>query len=386
MEQQIVLDLDIHDVNTLVIEPALDYENVFQRSTGLYKIVVGKTKWRMTHLSTPSNMLQPKTSCNDWNPNINFRLRPSEIGTVEWEVNGEQCPDEFDEACLRNLKPEADIVTKPHGPTISAMEMAMATQIRRGLGNDFYEVSWFGNLNFGADVQAGEYDLSMLHPTERKNLTRMLEHHNGWWSEAIARTTESGEAGRVRLVDTNDGTAGGNAMNPANIADFLRQMILSSGLILQSWIYKNEGAPPMFLLQSGLYDALIEYYRSIGDEQQRALIMNGEPVPGTTTFDGYVVKRMTDWDLFDHKTGNIDPATGRSKIQRAMFTARENLCLLAHASSATEKYPESGLIIQESPIIKDKGLKFVYATWGFGCGIAQPQLLTIGINSSQNFV
>jgi len=106
--ETIILDLDVHDVNSLVLEPAFNYENIFQRTNKVYKIVVGVTKYKMLHLSRPGNNLQPKSGCKTWNPNVNFNLRPWEIDSCEFELNMEYCLDEFDEACLRNLKPVVD--------------------------------------------------------------------------------------------------------------------------------------------------------------------------------------------------------------------------------------------------------------------------------------
>jgi len=56
MEPIILLDLDTHDVNALVLEPAFNYDNIYQRNLSVYKFEVGITKLRMTHLSRPSNV------------------------------------------------------------------------------------------------------------------------------------------------------------------------------------------------------------------------------------------------------------------------------------------------------------------------------------------
>jgi hypothetical protein len=383
MEPIILLDLDTHDVNALVLEPAFNYDNIYQRNLSVYKFEVGMTKLRMTHLSRPSNVLQPKTGCEDWNPTVNFSLRPYEINSVEYELMGEQCSDEFDRGCARNLKDSADEVTRL-GAKVNDIEMAMAMQTRKSLVDSIYKIAWFGQTDFGAQATAGAYNLASLPLKEKAKLIAMLEHQNGWWSEIKARVSLGSEFGKVRYVDTNDGTSDGNATDPANIVDYLLQMRLTAHPILQYWNTNNPSEMPVYLLQKGLFDALVKYYRSLGTEIANRLIVDGLPVPNATTFDGFPVLLMPDWDMFDFETGNISTTTGYSKKQRAIFTAVQNLCGIVHGNSI-EGRPESSLAIQQSPLLKDKGKKWMYASMGIGFGIAQPVLMVAGYNSSDTY-
>lgn len=388
--ETIILDLDVHDVNALILEPAFNYENIWQRTNRVYKIVLGKSKFRMTHLNEPSNNLQPKTPCKNWNPTVSFGLRPDEISACEYELNGEQCLDEFDQGCLRNLKPAADIITKDPGATINAIELAMAMQLRKGVRKDAYKVAWFSDPDFRTDVAAGVYDLSAKPIAEQEKMIAMLEHCSGWFNELVARTTETDEFGKVRLVNSNDGTAAGNALNPSNIVGFLDDMISQSHPILRYWNRdKAQSEWPIFMLSPDLFTALIEYYRSIGDLNQRAFIMDGIGVPGMTTFNGYPVMEVPEWLMFDVETGSMLTSgaySGKSKKQRAIFTAKENLVALAHARTLEGDFAGSSFVIQKSPVLKDKGIRYIYGAWGMGFGVAQPALLTLGLNSSTSYV
>lgn len=388
--ETIILDLDVHDVNSLVLEPAFQYENFWQRTTGVYKIVLGKSKYRMTHLNEPSNNLQPKTPCKTWKPTVSFGLRPDEVASCEYELNGEQCLDEFDQGCLRNLKPATDIITKTEGATITAIEMAMAMQLSRGIGNDAYKIGWFSDPDFQADVDAGVYDLSAMSLKEREKFIAMMEHCTGWFNELIARTSETDRFGKVRLVDANDGTASGNALNPSNIIGFLDDMISNSDPILRFWNRRRPQSEwPMFMLTPDLFKALTDYYRSIGDLNQRAYIQDGLPVPGMTTYDGYAVMEVPEWLMFDIETGSMLTSgaySGKSKKQRALFIAKENLVALAHAQTIQGDFAGSSFVIQKSPVLKDKGVRYMYGAWGMGFGVAQPVLVTLGLNSSNSYV
>ena len=212
----------------------------------------------------------------------------------------------------------------------------------------------------------------------------MLEHRNGWWSEIQARVGASGEYVKIRYVDTNDGTSGGNATKPANIADYLRELRMASHPILQFWnLDLPKAAWPVYLLQRGLFDALFKYYESLGTEIANRFIIDGKPVENALVFENYTVLMMPEWDMFDFETGKM-AANGQSLTQRAIFTAPENLCGIAHAQSL-EGAPESALVIQKSPLIKDKGKSWMYASLGIGFGIAQPILMTVGYNSSETY-
>jgi hypothetical protein len=187
-------------------------------------------------------------------------------------------------------------------------------------------------------------------------------------------------------VDSNDGTVAGNALNPANIADYLRDLRNKSSMILKSW---NRNKPmaeyPMYMLQGGLFQAYRTYLQSLGTEMANMLIIDGEAVPGVLMFEGYRVIEIPEWDMYDYETGNYNETTGQSNIQRAIFSAPENLTGLANMRDV-EMMPGSGLVVQVDPIIKNKGKKYMYYAFGMGFGVAQPQLMTASWNSSESFI
>lgn len=391
MNENILLDLNTCDATSLVLEPSLSYDNILQRNFNIYKFVTGKNRWKMLHLNKPSNMLQPKTSCDEWNPNINFKLRPHELETCEWEINGEQCPDAFDEDCFRNLKAapgEAARFTSLLGlkPEYQALELAMMMRVREGLTDDIFKVAWFGNVNFSEIVEAGNYDLSHKSPKEIASLTRMMENCNGWWSEIKARAhLKDGDYGKVRYVNTNNGTAQGNAMNPSNIKAYLDRMKSIAHPILGLWNLKMARSEwPCYFLQKGLFDALVTCYESQNCLQDCSLIYDGLPVPGATTYKGHPVFMMAEWTMWDYETGAMDPNTGYSKHQRALFSAKENLCGISNMMNIDGRVG-STLVIERDPSLKAKGKKYIYGCIGLGFGIAQPILMVAGWNSSFDY-
>jgi hypothetical protein len=382
----ILLDLDTHNALQLLIEPTFQYDNILQRNLGVYKIETGKDKMRMLHLNKPSNSLQPKQGCEHWNPTVKFNLRPYEIGVCDYELNGEQCPDEFDEGCMRNLRGTLDSPDPYNSPAINALMNAMVLLLRESLVDDVYKVAWFGRSNFRELVADGDYDLSHYSADQREKLISMIQVCDGWWAEIEARVYDTSDKGRVRWINSNDGTVAGNAINPANVEAYLRKMRLASSPILRFW---NRNRPveqlPCYLVQTGIFDALLSAYQAKDCCELQMYTLNGEPVPGVLMFEGYQVIAVPEWDMWDHETGQIDENTGYSRNQRALFTAKENLCAIANMSSLAGR-PESSLVIQRSPLLKDKGKTWMFAQYGFGFGIAQPSLMTASWNTSDTFI
>lgn len=388
--ETLLLDLDTRSTLRLLIEPALTLDNPLQRTLGVYHFMFGKDKARMLHLKKPRHNLQPKKNCNHWNPTVSFKMRADELMVDDFELNGEQCPDEFDEGCLRNLRGPVNEFERNAGnqPEINELEAAMVRLLRESLSDDFFRVAWFGNARFEELVDADYYDLDKVDysPDEKENFIEMMQHTDGWWAEIERRVRETGEFDKVRYVNSNDGTASGNATRPENIRDFLLQMKNSSHVLLRNWRRgRAESERPVFMVQPGLFAAYKAWLINNGTFQdfQFRLQTQGEAVHGVLMFDGNLVIEMPDWDAWDAEVGLFDEETGQSKVQRAIFTAKENLCGLANTRNLAGY--SSSLMIQESPVLKDKGKKFMYGAWGLGFGIASPVLMTAAFNSSTTF-
>jgi hypothetical protein len=382
----IILDLDTHTANEVVLEPAFQYENIAQNTLGVYMFKFGQDKLRMTHLSKPGNMLQPRSGCDTWNPTIRLSMRPDEIVVSDYEVNGEQCPDEFDEGCLRNLRGDMPWTFPNYGPELTALDRAMIEQVRRGLVDDIYKVAHFGDQSIRLKLAAGDINLDHLSPDQKENFLVQMEVTDGWWTEIEGRAYSSDPYQKVRYVDSNNGTLAGNATVPANVAAFLRKLRMTSSMVLRNW--NRSGSieqRPMYLVQPGIFQALLQYYQGLGLEQSFAYIREGAPVLGVLRFENHLVVEIPEWDVYDFETGNMDETTGYSKKQRALFIAPENLTGVANFRNL-QSIPGSGLVVQNSPVLRDKGKKFIYYAFGMGFGLAQPQLVTAAWNSSDTYV
>lgn len=386
----ILLNLNVEEGIDLLMEPMFQSDNPLQNRHGIFFFKNGQDKYRMIHLSRPENTIQPKTSCDNWNPTVSFNLRPDEIGSKEYELNGEQCPDVFDAACARFLRAPIDDANRMDSllgqkTELNPLEQAMVLATREAMGQDFWKIGWHGNTNFSDMITEGIVDLSEMEIKNKENLIAMLEHQDGWWEEIRQRAAlgaGASDTAKIRYLDTNNGTASGNATNPAYVKDFLEDMRTRSNPLLLNWnLRRSPSEWPVYLVNRPIFNALKKYYQSFDNLMAFQYVTDGIPDPNILYCEGFEVHLMADWDYFDYETGQVR-TNGLSKNALALFTARENLSGVSNAKSL-EGVPGSSLIIEKDPSVKAKGKKYMYAAMSFGFGVAQPQLMTAGFNTNR---
>lgn len=382
----VILNLDVQNNIELLLRPSVNYANPLQRELGIYHFEFGKDKHTMIHLDVSSYNLQPKQSCDIWNPSVRFQQSANEIVVRDYELMAQQCPDNFDAGCARNIRGPLDSADPYATAEISRYHAAVLQLLRESTSNDVVRLMWFADTDYAALVEQGYYDLSRYTPKKRAQIIAMMSQTDGWWSEIEARTRMGeGEEGRIVYVDTNDGSSTGNAVTAANIYDFLTDLVKKSDPVLRFW-NKDQSIldRPCILLQPEMFSKLKKYYQSRNILESMMLEMNGEKVHGMLEFDGYPVIEMGAFDMFDSEMGMFDKATGRSKKQRAIFTVKENLSALLNAGNL-QGFGGASLIVQRSPLVQDKGKTVYYGQYGIGTGIAHNKLITVGYNSSTDF-
>ena len=377
-----VFSMQTGNVISLMLKPAITYDNIFARRLKLYHWVFGKDKYKPMHLSMKGGVLQPKRPCDDWRNRGRLKFTQDEIQACDWEVMESWCYDDFTESCLRNLNPAMDERRRLNSE-LKEFEMSIVMLIREQVAYDSYTTAWFGDERTQSFVDSGEYDLTGTEDmAEKKSWIEQMEHCNGWWYELQMGV----EYETIKYVDTNDGTVGGNALNPANIANYLRQMRRIAHPILKNWNLNGTAMDrPYFLLQPDLFDALRELYESLGTSccVGMDLLMNGEATPGMMMFEGNYVLNMSEWAIFDNTVGAIQ-ADGRSLNQRALFVAPQVLTGLANAKNIDNGF-DAALLVERSPVLSDKGRTVAWASLSFGFGVVHHDLVVAGWNSSDTY-
>lgn len=385
-----LLDLPVQEAQKLYLEAAIVADNPLQNNLGLFTVEMGKDKFKMLQMRMHDNNLQPKSGCDTWNPTVRAGLSADTISVTDYEMNGEYCGDEFDAGCARLMRQPLGEGAAASG--LNEFDNAMVTMLRRSLQNDIHSVVWFSDTAIRSKVDVAFYGENPYSrdPIQKERMLTMLEQQDGVWAEIEARTMSSNPMAKIAYVDTNNGVQAGNATRAENITDFLDDMITAATPQLRSWNYQNESNTfdrPAFFLQDGLYRAYKKYLRSRDLEASHKFMIEGEVVRDVLMYDGYAVMRIPEWEQHDAKMGRVTLTgnnAGYSSKQRALFTTLGNLSIVANMNSI-ESQPGSGLIIQASPLLKDKGKTWMYADYGLGMGVAQPDLVVAGYNSSTTF-
>lgn len=380
-----ILDLNPQATTQLVFKPMIVSHNVITPDLPLYEVVEADHKVSMTHLEVQDDFLQPKTNCATWNPTVRFSTRPSEFLITDYEVNGELCPSEFDSGVGRILTDRGtdSLRVTPGGtPELNELEQGMVLMLQNSLQNNVFQNLWFSDLNFGTvDQNWGTSDLTALDPDSRARLTTTISQQNGIWDELLAYEAN----GQIPYVDSNDGTAANNALLPANITDFFKTMIRAGSAQLRQWMRSrtNPNERPMIFVQPGLFSAYEDYLESLGQEAAYSNIVDGVN-PNILRYKGFNIVNMPEWDMFDIKTGRWNPATNESFYQRALLTVPRNITVGVSAKPLAGS-PGSGLVIQQSTDIRDKGVKWMYYTLGLGGSFAHENLCVVAYNSSNTY-
>lgn len=382
---QDLINIQVEEAHSLAVKPGVHLGNpLVPGGDALVRVIDQRHEYKMMHLVVPEDVLQPQASCEVWNPSAKSYMTSAKITCQYYEVMEELCPDEFLASCWHNLISKAaavEGVMVNSSQEISAITAAVIVGLNAAIASSTHKVAWFSDPDFGA---AGYHSnakvnyLAQRSVKERDRMIAMLNKNEG--IDTILRR-RAGD-GLVAFVNTNDGTAANNATLPANIQPFLQDMLLASSEPLRYW-HKLTGQYPVFKLQSGLYYAYINWLETLtGGADQHRFIVNGTPVEGVYNFRGYPVMEWHEADLFDFAIGLKNPATGHSWNQRAIFCAPGNPTLLTNVKANTVG---TGLAIQTSPNISDKGKTWMYMNLGVGSGIAHNSLVTYGYNTSYTY-
>ena len=375
------------EAQSLSIKPGVYSRNPLTGGdNGLLKVVDNVHEYKMLHLSIPDNVLIPQSGCSTWSPSKKVYVQNDSIECAYWEVNEELCPDEFLASCLHNISSkEADVlgVMLNSSQPISAITAAIIVGLQTAIGDSTHRIAWFADPNFGnASTYHSKDKVNYLFKrstAQKDRYISMMNKQEGL--DTILRRRVG--TGRIPFVNTNDGVgASTNATLPANIKGYLQDMIRNSSNALRYW-KRYGGQMPVFYLQSGLYQALVDYYATLpGGQDNRAFVVNGVGSDGILRFEGYPVFHWIDADIFDSSLGLTNPATGHSWNQRALFTVPQNLTLITNVRPSTIG---AGLAIQTSPLLIHKGKTWMYMTYGIGAGIAFNDLCTYGYNTSYTY-
>lgn len=243
-------------VDTYAVDPTVNRSKTITLATELNRII------------------QKKESCG-FNAVGQLALGEKEITTAACRVNLEQCATVFfDTVFKQNLKRGSDI----YDLSGTVLEKTMVDRITTAIGNDIFELCWFGDTG---------------------SSTTFFQTFDGWFKLI--------EAGGCTKVDIS--TTGELASNES--VDILREMYKASAPLRSV-----KPTDKVFLVTDTVYCNLIETYENLGLDSGLSRLADGGPL----TFRGIPVEAQLIWDTSIASQSLPDP-------HRVVYTKKENLLI-----------------------------------------------------------
>lgn len=350
------------------------------RALGVYSDVRldrGSLKMRFASWSTPRNLFRARKNGCSWNPVSGPILSVDEYNTCPIEYNGEQCPDAFWNDCWERIFGQGnDINNLLATAEGQALVASMLRQIYTGLGNSFFDLA-----NFAAHPR-----LTVV------NNNGLWQGDAGSWADYYAQQTGVDCGGIVTLLDALRASGMLNLSVNIPLSDVNTTTKQYTGDIMDlvaavkaastpemkaAMVNGVNGRLPVWLATAPVYEAYLNYIRSLAPGNELAYKFMVQVSDGETMMNREALMLdgmyFIQWDAF----GPYDAITGDQSYRLALVVPGVFGVLsdLQDVQGAT--FGGAGLIVQQSPLLKDKGLLWMAMNMRFGAGLADTNLITM---------
>lgn len=356
----------------------------YARRLGLYAdVTLGRDlEGRFASFNTPQNALSNRKNGCTWNPKGGIRLNIDTFPTCPVEFDGEQCPDVFYGTCFERLFVPGSTSPLTEGPEVQAMLRMMVERIQLGLGNDFFNLYNFANhpLITSADTNLS---YSVDAETWADYEDQMMSGDCGGLVTQLDALANDAIYGRYYNGVIPSGSTGINETTDAYIGDIVNDLIepMIAAASPELKVAIRNGIPvngvlryPIILLTSQEFTAYRKFITDMAPtnpDSYRYLIQgeSGDPVLERNVLR-YDNMPVVNWEAVN----NFDAYLG-TKSHRAAIVAPGNFGVLSNVDSIQNRlYSGLGLVIQESPLLKDKGKIYMHTNFRWGAAIADPKM------------
>lgn len=373
----------------LIIDAQYNYANPL--AAPLFTIVhkvSAEVKYKVARLKKASYSARPISGACDqsaFNKGNKGTTADMEFYGQLYDHSGDLCVKDFENLCNAWTNGQITIALRP-GSVFAQNEVLAAIFANKlsTMKDDMARIVWFAReAGFVVNTAAGSapFYVSAL-PTGASEM--LGGKQNGMWAIMVANTALPAGT-NTPYVDTNDGTVAGNALNPANIYQYLQRMVDAASPELRG-MSKIGADAPFFVLDYSLYEAYRQYLIQNGVNTNNNLAwefqQNAQEV---LYFNGYKVYMDMDADKFDREMGAIKTSTigGKpvyhSRNARALFTAPKNMFIGLDLETGVDNI---GLIVESgTSAVRDAGKTFYKMMMSVGMGILDPLLQVVGYPS-----
>jgi len=371
-----VVDIALEPMRAFFQAVAVKKTDIVANELGIYSFLpVGRYgKATMSTMSVPKHLLQSRKNCKTWTPKGQLWLKPDEIDTFPVEYMGEQCSDSLMGNCLEYVlgtgNEVRDIFATPEGQAL--FEQAI-TNILLGLGNSFFDLA-----TFGLDPTIADSDTNLwwnTGATTTDEWADYLDQQNGIGVKGhITLIEEVKAAGDANFtVDIPLADVSGDQYTGADVTGLFDDVKAAASSKLRIAMKQRGRFGAVMLVSRGIFDAYKDYivgnFTSIPEPYR--MFINGEVTPGVLSYDGIPVVCMDEWTEHDELLG--------INTHRVVLTVPGNL-VVAHDVEPIDQFGGIGMRVEQSPVLKDKGIVYMNTTFRLGTAIADTDFM---VNASR---
>lgn len=327
--------------------------------------------------STPRSLFRARQNGCTWNPVGGVSLGVERYPTCPIEYNGEQCPDAFWNGCWERIFGQGNEIHNLLG-TAEGQDLVdrMLRQIYTGLGNSFADLSDFAN----------HPRLTII------NNNGLWQGDAGAWEAYYSQQMGVTCGGIVTQLDAlhAQGLPNVSVIIPPNhvdlatktytgdVVDLANAVIAASTPEMNAAIISGvNGMLPVWLATAPVYRAFETYLESMSptNEQAYRFMLNASDAPNglSRTALRYKGMAMIQWDGF----AQYDAITGDQSYRLALVAPGTFGILSDVQGIATSAFRGAGLAVQQSPLLKDKGMLWMLMNLRFGTGIADTRFVSM---------
>lgn len=374
---QRLLEVPTETVRLWYDKLAIKKEDVTENRFGVYSFGrfdrAGKA--RMSSLTVPKHLLQPRTNCRTWNPKGNISITDRTVHACDLEFMGEQCTDTLFGDCLEYIlgggNDKWDMLATPEGQRLFNL---MVNKIFLGLNNSTYDYVTFSNHPLITDSNTNSWwDV---------NTTT-----DGEWADFLDQQTGTTCKGHLTLIDeaktegldhfntvinASDISADGKSFTGDAIALF-KELEETAPLAFQIAMNDNrqEMMPKLLVSPSIFYryrEQLITQYDTVPESYQFFVTRDGiqSPMRGVLRYGGMEVIAKYDWQAFDRTVG--------VNTHRAVLTMPGNM-FIGYDVPELNQSSGLGMRIQQRFDLPHKGEVYMHTTLQLGAGIVDTDFM-----------
>lgn len=369
---------------------AITQRDQYARDLGIYgDVSLGRDlEARFLSFTTPKHLLSPRKNGCSWNPKGGVRMNVETFPTCPVEFDGTQCADAFYGTCFERLfgagNNRKDFYATAEGQTLLAQ---MVMRIYQGIGNSFFDLYNFANHPLISQANTGGFYAVPVAEWEDYVDQMLLDSTTGrnTCGGLITQLDALKAAGNkyydmdIPNADITESTGAYTGSPRGLFEDLIAQASPELQVMINSGMTLNGVTRyPAILVTSAIFKAYEDYIIGLNGASELAYRYMLELSDGTTKLMRNVLRYkdmpVIRWDA--HTT--FDAITG-AQSHRAAIVAPGVFGVL-HDVDPLAQFEGMGLIIEQSPLLRDKKRIDMTTTFRWGAGIADTNFVSMASN------